>query len=152
MSEVVLKPTACALIPGGSGIEELANFAVATGTADLPSWRDGSRFGFYDHRYGCRHWSECYSVVRAASEVIIVTTPESDSGRRCLRDHQGAASFIRRPKPVWIVVNCVIGVAMPNKSLDRFKRPPNAFCSHPAATHWRIPDPKLAEAVRRKSR
>ncbi len=152
LAEVVIETDGgVRLIPGGSGIEELANLSRAqqqTLIAELSAMEDASDFMIIDTPAGIAH--NVTSVLRAAGEVIIVTTPDPTAvvdayATIKVLHHQSPAN------PVGIVVNDVVGIGDAEETFAQIQAAATRFLQHPLEHLGTIPrDSELAEAVRRQ--
>jgi len=152
LAEVVIETTnGVRLIPGGSGIEELASLTPSQQKrliAELSAMEADSDFMIIDTAAGIG--PNVTSVVRAASEVIIVTTPDPTA----VVDAYATIKVLHRhspTKPVWIVVNCVVGIGDAEHIFGQIHAASKRFLQHPLQHVGTIPrDAELAEAVRRQ--
>ncbi|MEJ7713714.1 MAG: P-loop NTPase [Pyrinomonadaceae bacterium] len=98
------------LIPGGSGIEELANLSFEQHKrliAELCAMEEESDFMIIDTAAGIA--GNVLSVLRAATEVVIVTTPDPTA----VVDAYATIKVLHQHsphKPISVVVNNVVGV------------------------------------------
>ncbi|MFM9904753.1 MAG: MinD/ParA family protein [Pyrinomonadaceae bacterium] len=98
------------LIPGGSGIEELANFSIAATPhifAKMLAMEENLDFMLIDTAAGIAE--NVSGILASASEVIVVVTPEPTS----IVDAYATIKLILRhspTKPIAIVVNNIVGV------------------------------------------
>jgi flagellar biosynthesis protein FlhG len=111
LAEVIVETTeGVRLIPGGSGIEGLANLSMAQQRrfiAELSAMEDESDFLIIDTPAGIAH--NVTSVLHAASAVIIVTTPDPTA----VVDAYATLKVLHRTqpaKPVWLIINDVVGI------------------------------------------
>jgi flagellar biosynthesis protein FlhG len=139
------------LIPGGSGIEELANLSRAQQQrfiAELSAMEVESEFLIVDTPAGIAH--NVTSVLQAASVVVIVTTPDPTA----VVDAYATLKVLHRDcptKPVWIIVNDVVGIGDADATFAQINAASKRFLQHPLEHIGTIPrDPELAEAVRRQ--
>lgn len=151
LSDVIVETNGLRLIPGGSGIEELANLSQAQQRrliAELSAMEADSDFMIIDTAAGIG--PNVTSVVHAASEVIIVTTPDPTA----VVDAYATIKMLHRhspTKPVWIVVNCVVGIGDAEQIFGQIQAASKRFLQHPLQLVGAIPrDVELAEAVRRQ--
>jgi flagellar biosynthesis protein FlhG len=152
LSEVIVETTdGLRLIPGGSGIEGLANLSQAQQRrfiAELSAMEDGSDFLFIDTAAGIGH--NVTTVLHAAAAVIIVTTPDPTA----VVDAYATLKVVHRAqptKPVWLIVNDVVGIGDAEQTFAQIQAAANRFLQHPLEHLGTIPrDPELAEAVRRQ--
>lgn len=137
------------LIPGGSGIEELANLSHDQHrrlVAELRAMETESDFMIIDTAAGIA--GNVTGVLRAASEVIIITTPDPtavvDAYATIKVLHQHAPA-----KPIWIVVNDVVGIGDAEQIFNQLRAAATRFLNHRIEHLGTIPrDAELAEAVR----
>jgi len=152
LAEVIVEtPHGVRLIPGGSGVEELATLSQAQQQrliAELTAMEADSDFMIIDTAAGIG--TNVTSVVRAASEVIIVTTPDPTA----VVDAYATIKVLHRhspTKPVWIVVNCVVGVGDAEQIFGQIHAASKRFLQHPLQHIGTIPrDAELADAVCRQ--
>ena len=152
LAEVIVEtPHGVRLIPGGSGVEELATLSPAQQhrlIAELSAMEADSDFMIIDTAAGIG--TNVTSVVRAASEVIIVTTPDPTA----VVDAYATIKVLHRhspTKPVWIVVNCVVGVGDAEQIFGQIHAASKRFLQHPLQHIGTIPrDAELADAVCRQ--
>jgi flagellar biosynthesis protein FlhG len=137
------------LIPGGSGIETLANLLPgqhAQVLAELGTLEDQADFMILDTASGIA--TNVVSVLRAAAEVVVVTTPDPtavvDAYATIKILHQHSTS-----KPIWILVNEVVGIGEAERIFGQLQSTTSRFLGHPLKFLGMIPrDPELADAVR----
>lgn len=137
------------LIPGGSGVEELANLSRQQHMrliADLQAFESQADCMIIDTAAGIA--GNVTGVLRAADEVIIVTTPDPtalvDSYAMIKVVHQQAPT-----KPIWIVVNNVIGVGDADRIFAQLQLAATRFLDRRLKHLGTIPrDTELIEAVR----
>ena len=139
------------LIPGGSGIEELANLSKAQQTrlvAELTAMEDDADFMIIDTSAGIGH--NVTSVMNAASDVIIVTTPDPTA----VVDAYATIKVLHKvspTKPIWIVVNDVVGIGDAEQVFGQLQSAAKRFLQHRLELIGSIPrDGELAEAVRQQ--
>ena len=152
LAEVVVQTTdGMRLIPGGSGIEGLANLSQAQQRrfiAELTAMEDESDFLIIDTPAGIAH--NVTSVLHAASSVIIVTTPDPTA----VVDAYATLKVLHRAqpaKPVWLIVNDVVGIGDAEQTFTQIQAAAKRFLQHPLEHLGTIPrDAELAEAVRRQ--
>ena len=152
LDEVIVKTTnGVRLIPGGSGVEELANLSKAQQQrliAELGAMEADSDFMIIDTAAGIG--VNVTSILRAASEVIIVTTPDPTA----VVDAYATIKVLHRhspTKPVWIIVNEVVGIGDAEHIFGQLRTAAMRFLQHPLEHIGTIPlDAELAEAVRRQ--
>jgi flagellar biosynthesis protein FlhG len=139
------------LIPGGSGIEELANLTQSQYKnliAELRAIEQKTDIMLIDTASGIAN--NVIGVLRAASEVVIVTTPYPtaivDAYATIKVLHQRAAE-----KRIRVVVNDVAFYGDADKTFDQINTAAQLFLKHPLEFLGAIPhDEELAEAVRRQ--
>jgi len=137
------------LIPGSSGVEEMANLSLPQQNrfiAELQAMENGSDFMFIDTPSGVAN--NVMGLLCAASEVIVVTTPEPtaiiDAYVTIKTLHKHAPK-----KPTWIVVNNVTGIDDGEAVFAQLRAVSNRFLSHPIEYLGSIlHDSNLSEAVR----
>lgn len=152
LAEVVVETTnGVRLIPGGSGFEELANLSPSQQQrliAELSAMEAESDFMIIDTAAGIG--ANVTSILRAASEVIIVTTPDPTA----VIDAYATIKVLHRhspTKPVWIIVNDVVGIGDAAQIFGQISGAATRFLQHPLEHIGTIPrDGELAEAVRRQ--
>lgn len=153
LEEVVVKVArGVRLIPGGSGIKDLANLPAdqhARLIAELRAMEDDSDFIIIDTAAGIAH--NVTGVLRAAAEVVIVTTPDPaaivDAYATIKVMHQHSPS-----KPVWIVVNDVCGNSDAKQVFAQLHTAAARFLNHHTKHLGTIPrDTELVEAVREQT-
>jgi flagellar biosynthesis protein FlhG len=140
------------LIPGGSGIEKLANLSPgqhAQILAELGNIEDRSDFMIIDTAAGIS--GNVIGVLRAASEVVIVTTPDPtavvDAYATIKVLHQNSPT-----KPIWIVVNQAVGIGDADQVFAQLQSTTRRFLGHPIKFLGTIPrDSQLVEAVREQT-
>lgn len=152
LDEVVVETTeGLRLIPGGSGIEGLANLSRAQQRrfiAELAAMEDESDFLIIDTPAGIAH--NVTTVLDAASAVIIVTTPDPTA----VVDAYATLKVLHRAqptKPVWLIVNDVVGIGDAEQTFNQIRSAAQRFLQHPLEHLGSIPrDEELSEAVRRQ--
>lgn len=152
LAEVIIETTSgMRLIPGGSGIEELANLSEAQQRrfiAELSAMESESDFLLIDTPAGIGH--NVTSVLHAASTVIIVTTPDPTA----VVDAYATLKVLHRESPekaVWVVVNDVVGIGDAEQTFEQIASASMRFLQHKLEHLGTIPrDAELAEAVRRQ--
>jgi flagellar biosynthesis protein FlhG len=139
------------LIPGGSGIEELANLSQSQHQrliAELGAMEDSSDFLIIDTPTGIAH--NVTTVLRAAGEVIIVTTPDPTA----VVNAYATIKVLHRQspaKPVGIIVNDVVGIGDAEETFAQINTAATRFLQHRLEHLGTIPrDSELADAVRRQ--
>ncbi len=137
------------LLPGGSGIEELASLNTAQHTrlvAELRAMECESDFMLIDTAAGIG--GNVTGVLRAADEVVLVTTPDPTA----VVDAYATLKTLHRhspSKPVWVVVNEVVGLGDAEQTFNHLAGATARFLKHPIELLGVIPrDAELAEAVR----
>lgn len=150
LDEVVVRVgSGVRLIPGGSGFEELANLTHHQHTrliAELCAMESDSDFLIIDTAAGIGH--NVMDVLRAAAEVIIVTTPDPTAvvdayaTIKVLHSHSPS-------KPISIVVNDVVGIGDADHIFSQLRSAVSRFLKHETYHLGTVPrDAELAEAVR----
>jgi flagellar biosynthesis protein FlhG len=139
------------LIPGGSGIEEIANLSQAQQkrlVAELTAMEAESDFMIIDTAAGVGH--NVTSVLHAATDVVIVTTPDPTA----VVDAYATIKVVHRyspTKPIWIVVNDVIAIGDAHQVFGQIQSAAKRFLNRPVVHIGSIPrDAELAEAVRQQ--
>ena len=139
------------LIPGGSGIEGLANLSKVQQRrfiAELTAMEDESDFLLIDTPAGIAH--NVTTVLDASSAVIIVTTPDPTA----VVDAYATLKVLHRAhptKPVWLIVNDVVGIGDAEQVFNQIRSAAQRFLQHPLEHLGTIPrDEELSEAVRRQ--
>ncbi len=137
------------LIPGGSGVEELANLAGQQHTrliGELQALEAEADCMLIDTAAGIAE--NVTGVLHAADEVIIVTTPDPTAVVdayaviKVLHQHDPA-------KPLWVIVNDVVGIGDAQRIFAQLQSAVTRFLGHKLALLGTIPrDAQLAEAVR----
>lgn len=137
------------LIPGGSGVEDLANLSRAQQQrliAELLAMENDVDFMIIDTSAGIGH--NVTSVLTAASQVVIVTTPDPTA----VVDAYATIKVLhgRSPeKPISIVVNDVVGIGDADQIFGQLQAAARKFLQHPVEHLGSVPrDPELADAVR----
>ena len=137
------------LLPGGSGVRELANMSFESDSdifeklkeyeADLDYLLIDTAAGVADNVMG---------VLTAANEIVIVATPDPTS----IVDAYATIKVILQyseTKPIHIVINNVIGVGDAEHVFGQIEQVVKKFLNHRVRFLGMIPnDPLLAEAVR----
>lgn len=152
LDEVIVQTTeGLRLIPGGSGIEGLANLSRTQQRrfiAELSAMEDESDFLIIDTPAGIAH--NVTTVLDAASAVIIVTTPDPTA----VVDAYATLKVLHRAqptKPVWLIVNDVVGIRDGAETFNQIHSAAQRFLQHPLEHLGTIPrDEELSEAVRRQ--
>jgi flagellar biosynthesis protein FlhG len=139
------------LIPGSSGIEELANLSLAEHmqlVAELETMEKGCHYMFIDTPAGIA--DNVMGIACAASEVIIVTMPEPTA----IVDAYATIKTIHKyspTKPIWVIVNSVVGIGEGDEVFAQLNTTVNRFLNHPIEYLGMIPrDTELAAAVRQQ--
>jgi len=139
------------LIPGGSGVEELANLSKAQQQrfiAELTAMEEDVDFMIIDTAAGIGH--NVTSVMTAASDVIVVTTPDPTA----VVDAYATIKVLHKicpTKPIWIVVNDVVGIGDAEQVFGQLQAAAKRFLQHRLEHIGTIPrDSELAEAVRQQ--
>lgn len=137
------------LIPGGSGIEELANLSQAQNArliSELQALEAEADCMIIDTAAGIAE--NVTGVLRAADEVIVVTTPDPTS----VVDAYAMIKVLNQQtpvKPIWIVVNDVVGVGDAERIFAQLQTAATRFLNRRLTFLGTIPrDAELAEAVR----
>lgn len=137
------------LIPGGSGIEELANFSLASRPGvllQMQGMEENLDFMIIDTAAGIS--DNVSGILTAATEVIIVVTPEPTS----IIDAYATVKVLLRRHPdasIWIVVNCVVGVGDAEQVFQSISTAAREFLDHKLEFLGMIPaDARVPEAVR----
>jgi len=140
------------LIPGGSGIEELANLSHEQHTrliAELRAMEEASDYMLIDTAAGIA--DNVTGVLRAAAEVIVVTTPDPTS----VVDAYAMIKVLHRYSPskiIRIVVNDVVGLGDAEQVFSQLHAAAKRFLNHPLRYLGAVPrDSELAEAVREQT-
>lgn len=150
LSEVIVETEGgVRLIPGGSGVEELSNLTQEqnrTLVAELRAMEEKSDYMIIDTAAGIA--GNVTGVLRAAAEVVIVTTPDPTA----IVDAYALIKVLHRfapQKPIWVVVNDVVGVGDAEQTFAQIRNAALRFLNHSVEHLGTIPrDPELAEAVR----
>jgi flagellar biosynthesis protein FlhG len=137
------------LIPGGSGIEELANLSQGQHgrlLAELQALEADADCMIIDAAAGIAE--NVMGVLRAADEVIVVTTPDPtsvvDAYALIKVLHQQSPS-----KPIWIIVNNTVGIGDADHIFAQLQAATTRFLNRKLAHLGTIPrDAELAKAVR----
>lgn len=137
------------LIPGGSGVEELANLSSDAHrrlVAELRAMEHTSDFMLIDTPAGVA--ANVMGVLRAANEVVIVTTPDPTA----LVDAYATIKVLHSyapTKPIWIVVNDVVGIGDAENIFTQLRKAAASFLKHDVQYLGSVPrDADLAKAVR----
>lgn len=137
------------LIPGGSGIEELANFTLAAKPhvlSQMQSMEDNLDFMVVDTAAGI---SEGVSgILVAATEIVIVATPEPTS----IIDAYATVKVVLRHRPsarISVIVNNVVGLGDAEQVFQSISTAAREFLDYKLDFLGMVPaDPQMAEAVR----
>ncbi len=137
------------LIPGGSGVEQLADMVRGEQkrlVEDLRSLEADSDFMIVDTASGIG--GNVMGVLVAATQVVVVTTPDPTS----VVDAYATIKVLHHhstDKPVGIVVNDVIGIGDAEAVFNQLRTASARFLNHRIELLGSIPhDPALVEAVR----
>lgn len=137
------------LIPGGSGITELANLSSAQHAhllSELRAMETSSDFMLVDTAAGIA--GNVTGVLSAAHEIVVVTTPEPTS----VVDAYATIKVMHKSSPgvpVWIVVNDVIGVGDAERTFTQLSSAASRFLGRRIDYLGAIlRDDELVEAVR----
>ncbi len=137
------------LIPGGSGIEELANFTLAARPhifAQVREMEDALDFMLIDTAAGISE--NVSSILSSASEVLVIVTPEPTS----IVDAYATIKVILRyspAKPISIVVNNIVGIGDAEQVFQSLNTAVRGFLKQRIEFLGMVPhDSQLQEAVR----
>jgi flagellar biosynthesis protein FlhG len=137
------------LIPGGSGVEELANFSVLSRPhifEQLELMELEHDFMLIDTAAGIAE--NVSGVLSSATEIIVVVTPEPTS----IIDAYATIKVILRRSPgksISIVVNNVVGIGDAEQVFQSISHATRGFLGHETNFLGMIPnDSKVPEAVR----
>lgn len=137
------------LIPGGSGIEDLANISGNAREyifAELQLMEENTDFMLIDTAAGIAE--NVLGVLLSANEVVVVATPEPT----CLVDAYATIKVILRhapTKPISLVVNNFVGMAEAKQVYQQLNSAVYCFLSSQIEFLGMIPhDSMLSEAVR----
>lgn len=153
LDEVVIKTRRrLRLLPGSSGIEEMASLTNEQHSrlvAELRAMECDADFMLIDTAAGVG--GNVTGVLRAADEVILVTTPDPTAVINAYAAlkvlHQCSPS-----KPVRMVVNDVAGLGDAEQTFKRIASAAARFLKHPVELLGLVPrDAHLAEAVHRRT-
>ncbi len=150
LGEVVMQTSSgLRLIPGGSGIEELASMSQDQHRqliSELRTLEAESDYMIIDTAAGIA--GNVTGVLRAAAEVVVVTTPDPTAvvdAYALIKVLHGYAPH----KPIWVVINDVIGIGDAEQTFAHLRTTTMRFLNHPLEHLGTVPrDPELAEAVR----
>lgn len=137
------------LIPGGAGVEELANFRLEAESelfSQLHQLERKTDFMLIDTAAGIAEG--VLSVLIAAAEVIVTATPDPTS----IVDAYATIKILLRncpDKTVWIVVNNVVGVGEGDQVFQQINSAVKNFLKREVRFLGMVPhDAQLQEAVR----
>jgi flagellar biosynthesis protein FlhG len=137
------------LVPGGSGVEALANISPSAQSlllSELEALETESDFFIIDTAAGIGE--NVMGVVKAATEIVVVTTPEPTA----IVDAYATIKVIcqRTPeKPIWLVVNNVTTLADAEAVFRQLSSATERFLQNRLAFLGAMPhDEQLVEAVR----
>jgi len=137
------------LIPGGSAVEELANYSLTANSdlfAQLQSLDDRSDFLLIDTAAGIAE--NVLGVLVSAAEVVIVVTPDPTS----IVDAYATIKVLLRhcpQKPVSIVVNNAVGVGDGEQVFQQVSQAVKGFLNYQARFLGMIPhDTQMQTAIR----
>ena len=140
------------LIPGGSGIEELADFSVNSHSnlfKNLRRMEENLDFMLIDTAAGIG--KNVSGILRSAAEVIVVATPDPTS----IVDAYATIKTILRHspnKPISVVVNNVSRLGDAEQVFQQLNSASTRFLNHQIEFLGMIPhDSQLAEAVREQT-
>ncbi|HEY6804707.1 MAG TPA: MinD/ParA family protein [Pyrinomonadaceae bacterium] len=150
LDEIIVKAdNGMRLIPGGSGIEELANLSRTQQQrfiAELSAMQEEADFMIIDTSAGIGH--NVTSVMNAASDVVVVTTPDPTA----VVDAYATIKVLHKScptKPIWVIVNDVVGIGDAEQVFGQLQAAARRFLQHRLEHLGTIPrDSQLAEAVR----
>jgi len=137
------------LIPGGSGVEELANLSVSARPQLLEKMRETEKninFMLIDTAAGIA--DNVSGVLASASEIIVVVTPEPTS----IVDAYATIKVILRTtlnKPIFVVINNVVGIGDAEQVFQSISSAVRGFLDFEVEFLGMIPhDPQVKDAVR----
>ncbi len=139
------------LIPGGSGIEELANLTVRANTfifRKLQTFEENLDFMLIDTAAGIGE--NVIGVLLAAEEVIVVVTPEPTS---VVDGYATIKTILKRApdKQISIVVNNVVGVGDAEQVFQQINAATRRFLNRGIEFLGMVPrDLQLVEAVKKQ--
>jgi flagellar biosynthesis protein FlhG len=150
LSEVVVETEGgVRLIPGGSGIEDLANMTSDQHprlVAELRAMEETSEYMIIDTAAGIG--GNVTGVLKAAAEVVVVTTPDPTA----VVDAYALIKVLHQHSPtksIRIIVNDVVGIGDAEQTFTQLRGAVLRFLGHSVEHLGTIPrDPELAEAVR----
>jgi flagellar biosynthesis protein FlhG len=141
-----------ALIPGGSGIEELANSSITSRPhifAQMRQMEENLDYMLIDTAAGIA--DNVSGVLASASEIIIVVTPEPTS----IVDAYATIKVILRhspTRPIAIVVNNIVGIGDAEKVFQSISSAVFGFLNRHVDFLGMIPyDPQVKEAIREQT-
>lgn len=139
------------LIPGGSGVEELANLSLDRNSrliAELRAMEQTADFMLIDTAAGIS--SNVLGVLRAASEVIVVTTPDPTS----IVDAYATMKVLLSHDPhahISLIINDAVAVGDAEQTYSQIRSAALTFLNHNVKFIGTVPhDQMLAEAVRER--
>jgi flagellar biosynthesis protein FlhG len=137
------------LIPGGSGIEELANFSFTSRPqiySQLMEIEEKFDFMLIDTAAGIAE--NVIGILVSASEVVVVVTPDPTS----IVDAYATIKVILRhspTKPISVVVNNVVGIGDAEHVFQQISSAAKTFLKHKVDFLGMVPhDPLVSEAIR----
>lgn len=137
------------LIPGGSGVEELANFSFISRPyiySQLMEMEEKLDFMLIDTAAGIAE--NVISVLVSANEVVVVVTPDPTS----IVDAYATIKVILRHspnKPISVIVNNVVGIGDAEHVFQQISSAAKTFLKHKIGFLGMVPhDPMVSEAVR----
>ena len=140
------------LIPGGSGVEQLANLPIEAHTRyvnELNAIEADSNYFIVDSAAGIA--GNVTGVLRAATEIIVVTTPEPTA----MVDAYATIKVAHQYSPnklIWVVINNANGVGYAQQAFKQLFTAAQRFLPHNINYLGTIPhDEVLADAVRERS-
>ncbi len=149
---LIMLSSSVRLLPSGSGIEELANFSLASHSkilGELQSMESYTDFMLIDTAAGLAE--NVTGVLVSSNEIIIVTTPDPTS----IVDAYATIKAVQRYSPekqISVVVNNVIGVGDAEKVFRQLNHAVNRFLNRTVDFLGMIPsDSQLVEAVREQT-
>lgn len=139
------------LIPGGSGVEDLANFSITSAphiVEKIRKMEEGLDFLLIDTAAGIA--KNVSGILSSASEVIVVVTPDPTS----IVDAYATIKVILRRSPgkaISVVVNNIIGIGDADQIYQSLSAAVNGFLDHHLNFLGMIPhDPQVQEAIRKQ--
>lgn len=153
LDEIILEhDSGVRLIPGGSGIEHLANLSQvshARCVAELRAMEVRSDFMVVDTAAGIA--GNVTGVLKAATEVVVVTTTEPTS----VVDAYATIKVLHHhapKKPIWVLVNNALGTGDAQQVFSHLFSASQRFLSHHIEHLGTIPhDKELENAVRERT-